>query len=228
MENTLYHTLVEDNRELADALSDYSTLFPVSIQKRWGWHLDFDDKIKSIVSKLLLYMALRKTYPAANPVDFQLKYNTNGRPYIEGADFDFNISHSHQLIACAVNYSGRVGIDVQYKKTRRDFLKFKKALRGLLSQDQINDLSDWAALEAKVKCAGIGLRDLQSVVQRPKQYILKILHLDDDYLCRVATYQPIPLRVYRVPQEELLLSIQQQFSSLEKKKDYENCSLSQA
>ncbi len=228
MKNTLYFTLIEDDRDILGALSDYSTLFPVDIQKRWGWHLDFDDKINSIVSKLLLYMALRRSYPDANPVDFPLQYHRTGRPFIEKVDFDFNISHSHQLIACAVNYEGRIGIDVQYKRQKRDFLKFKKALRGLSPDDRIHTLADWAALEAKVKCAGGGLRDMQQVLTNAQQYSLKIIHLNEDYLCRVASYQPLQLNIRNISSEELLFSIQQQFSSLKKQRKYGNYSLSQA
>lgn len=228
MKNILYYTLIDEDHALLEALSDYSTLFPVEIQKRWGWHLDFDDKINSIVSKLLLYKALRLTEPTATPMSHSLQYEASGRPCIAEAGFDFNISHSHQMVGCAVNHEGRIGIDIQYKKQHRNFFRFKKALRGLSEDHSIEDLGDWTALEAKVKCSGLGLRDMKKVLEHPRQYILKTINLNDDYLCCVATYQPIQLSVREVTIGELLDAIQQQFFSLKQKECYENHRVSQA
>ena len=228
MKNLLYYTQIKENDRLLDALSDYSTLFPVEIQKRWGWHLDFDDKINSIVSKLLLYKALRQIFPDATPLSHRLEYHSSGRPSIAGADFDFNISHSHHMVGCVVNFDGRIGIDIQYKKQNRNFFRFKKALKGLSNDHPIEDLNDWTALEAKVKCAGLGLKDMKAVLQQARQYILKSIDINEDYLCCIATHQPIQLSIQEVSQEELLQTIQEQFSSLKQKECYENYSLSHA
>lgn len=72
--------------------------------RRW------EDAHASLLGKLLLLHALAGQHceQAINDV----AYTNYGRPYIPGMP-DFSISHAGHLVVCAVDLTGRIGIDVE-------------------------------------------------------------------------------------------------------------------
>ena len=84
-----------------------------------------------------------------------LGQDANGRPRLAHGP-DFNISHSHGLVACALGVGCRVGLDVERLRSRvHPRLARRLAWRG----DHAGDFFHaWAAREASVKAGGrVGL-----------------------------------------------------------------------
>lgn len=207
MGNLLCYTYYEKSSDFQDLLLAYEALFPEAMRYRWSRYLKHSDRIKSILSKLLTYEGIRQVHPYASPVTFPMQYDTLGRPFIRVGDFDFNLSHSGELIACVINYDGRVGIDVQSKKDRSSFLRFGRAIKGLTTRADTIDLDDWTALEAQVKCSGKGLRDMDAALSDKKEYVLKSIQIDQDYLCWIASKKQFSMIVKQFSEEELSQSI---------------------
>ena len=71
----------------------------------------------------------------------RLKYEENGRPYLDGVDVDISFSHTDSYVACATSdkRSSRVGIDIETKAITDD--EAKKIARRFFSvgeQDVLN------------------------------------------------------------------------------------------
>ncbi|MEC5144116.1 4'-phosphopantetheinyl transferase superfamily protein [Chitinophaga sp. 212800010-3] len=72
--------------------------------RRW------QDAHANLLGKLLLLHAFKEKHCNATLND--IVYTKYGRPYIINAP-DFNISHSGQMVVCAISYNGRIGIDIE-------------------------------------------------------------------------------------------------------------------
>ncbi len=97
-------------------------------------------------------------------VDFPIRTDENGRPYFdaEGAP-DFNLSHTENLVACAIGTS-RVGIDVQEWADTLDTEKLAARFFAPAEQAAAHDASHffeiWTKKEALGKYLGSGLSPL--------------------------------------------------------------------
>lgn len=211
MKNVLYHIRYEDREDVIEALSAYRELFPPEIQRRWKAYLSSPDSRKSIVSKVLLYTALMKEFPGAVPGKYPLAYDVKGRPFITSEkSFDFNISHSHNLIACALSFHGRLGLDVHHRAERKNLEKYRKALDRIINLGRPIELEDWVKMEAILKCTGEGLGGLKSVMKHFDDFHLQSFDIDPDYLCSIASARRLEIypRAFKIP--ALIDSIEEQ------------------
>lgn len=108
---------------------------------------------------------LKTEYKVSNE-NVQYKKTCNGKPYILGYEnFHFNISHTDELIVCAVHY-GPIGVDVE-KVTARNYSKLVDKLfhkeeisyiyqeNAIFSTDYFFDI--WCSRESFIKFMGTGL-----------------------------------------------------------------------
>lgn len=70
-----------------------------------------DDKKRSVTGEMLAKKAVEE-FCGMSAEDVILRAGENGKPYAENADVHFNISHSGNIVVCAVN-DKPVGIDVE-------------------------------------------------------------------------------------------------------------------
>ena len=93
------------------------------------------------------------------------KRHTEGKPYFEGNELHFNISHSKGYVACAVSDDGRVGIDIEAANI--SFEKAKKLAKRFFSSSDFEKVVKspnifnrvWSEKEAIAKFFGIALAD---------------------------------------------------------------------
>ncbi len=104
------------------------------------------------------------------PQDSRLIYG-GGKPYFEGADIFFNISHSAGLAVCTTD-SAPVGVDAEMMRAFPDRERLAERYFCAEEKEFIKNHSDrnraflriWTRKEAYLKCLGCGLtRDLRSV-----------------------------------------------------------------
>lgn len=99
------------------------------------------------------------------PEDISFRNHKGGKPYAEGLDIHFSLSHSGNLAVCAIS-DKPVGIDVEQNKkanfnvARRCFTKAE--LQYVLSgkeKSQQRFFEVWTKKEAYVKLLGTGIQD---------------------------------------------------------------------
>lgn len=120
------------------------------------------EKNKSLATALLLEYALKKE--GIN--SFKIRYEKKGKPYLEGEDVYFNISHSGDYVVCAV-CDKEVGIDIQKIEKNKDFLKLARRFFTKEEALEIESVDEerrpevfttlWSIKESYVKYTGIGL-----------------------------------------------------------------------
>lgn len=112
---------------------------------------------KSIVSWYLLYCALKDT----GITNYSVNFGENGKPYLVDLPYYFNISHSDDVVLCALS-KNEVGIDIQKIKPVSESL-----LKKVLSKNELktvkNSLSDffwyWTVKESFFKQSGKGISE---------------------------------------------------------------------
>lgn len=127
------------------------------------------EKSKKPASKrqrILVYMLLKycilKEYPENEIGDFS--YSKHGKPYIKGAEYHFNYTHTNSAVACAVSQSP-IGIDAQDIVLNYQKVMYRaccnQEIRWLrLSQQPERDFTKlWALKEAYIKQKGTGIWD---------------------------------------------------------------------
>ena len=155
-----------------------------------------EDKLRSLTAELLVQKLLKEHYGVTDAV---LHRNPNGQPYLTGCDLFVSISHSDQMVACALS-EAPVGIDIEnikpmsLKICRHLCVEEEKAymLSGshLTENDNCQDpvilrrlFEIWTAKEAYFKKCGTGITDLKSVNILPLD---RQIHIIGDYMVQIV------------------------------------------
>ena len=150
-----------------------------------------EDKRRSLAAQLLIEQLLFDHYGLT---DIPLHREAGGRPYLTGCDLFVSISHSHEMVACAIS-SESVGIDIErIRPTQRKLLE-KVCVDEELAYVQPGDdmlctdpqtlrrfFEIWTAKEAYFKKRGTGITDLKSVnvLTLPRQ-----THFIEDFVLQI-------------------------------------------
>ncbi|PEP84924.1 4'-phosphopantetheinyl transferase family protein [Bacillus pseudomycoides] len=148
----------EDNiRNYFHYFSDYEK--KISMYKRK------EDKLRSLLGLHLVKMGLENMLN--NSIDYyDIKRNNKGRLYYNNHwSGDFNISHSGDLVICALIEFGRIGIDIEeiksfdYRLTRYCFNKEEREFFNNLDTEMKTEFfyDIWTLKEAFLKAIGEGL-----------------------------------------------------------------------
>ena len=122
-----------------------------------------DDQLRSLCADHLARVMLAKQFHCdASALQF---YRTaRGKPYLEGNPLHFNLSHSGDFVACAVDFSP-IGIDIEAIRPVPPALCKKVCTAEELSYvyekgefSSLRFLLLWTAKEAALKMRGLGIR----------------------------------------------------------------------
>lgn len=115
-----------------------------------------EDKLRFIKTRGLVNILFLLENGGANPI---WKLNSYGKPYIEGWDKDFSISHARDISVVAVA-SEAIGIDIEDNSRDIDLEKFKRTKFLNFDEGAYNNkeefLMRFTALEAYLKYIGKG------------------------------------------------------------------------
>lgn len=139
-----------------------------------------------------------------------LVYPESGKPVWRGKTlFDFNISHSVNMILAVSSKTTQLGVDVEKIKTLKN-LNFKRVLsaRELLDIAETPELffDFWSKKEAVVKAANttglarmhdVSLNEDKAVLDGSTWY-LKRIELDDQYAVNMASSEPVDELIIKV------------------------------
>ena len=112
----------------------------------------------------LILLSRLATRIGADTERLELCRNENGRPYFEGSELDFSISHSRGIVAVAISDTCKVGIDVEAADMSSE--RVRKLADRYLSPSEASSLSStedflrlWTQREAYVKQSGTPLAE---------------------------------------------------------------------
>ncbi len=169
----------------------------------------------SLAGKYLLREGLLRLDLDPNLIK-EIRYNEHRRPIIEH-DFDFNISHSGNLVACALSKHTKIGVDLERIKPYRDshlhaFFDDREREMILQAKDHHETFYDlWTRKEAVLKADGRGLtltrKKLRfegnlAVIENDDNWELHSLAIDERYAANLAV---IPGRIQKFILEEFRL-----------------------
>jgi len=138
----------------------YLTVDPTRQQKIDRLRKDSDKRLS-----LAVFLLLREALAANGIYDFRLLYAENGKPYLEGSPLHISLSHSGEMVLCAVS-EREVGCDIERIGTprlaaaKRFFHPLEyKALADCASEEEERRLFYrlWTLKESVIKKTGRGL-----------------------------------------------------------------------
>ncbi len=179
----------------------------VGDKKRAAWNRQPDHRAReSVAGILLLQYAMEQA--GCSPVGASLAYEAKGRPYLNGVNLDFSISHSHGVAVCAVDQPmdgsvSRIGVDVEKVRGRSmDSMNrtaarwFTEKERNLFSKcpQEVDFLRIWTGKEAVCKRSGEGISEVSrcDITDLPQQLCLTVYQFQDVVisLCHRADTAP--------------------------------------
>ena len=134
------------------------------------------DRDRFIVSRGTLRTLLGR-YLDTSPDRVQFRYGDKGKPALAeplaGVGLEFNLSHSEDLMVCAIAYQQAIGIDLEYLRpvadlenlTQRFFTPQEHAAIHALEGDRClrSFFQHWTCKEAVLKATGTGLMSLSAI-----------------------------------------------------------------
>ncbi|HEV7427431.1 MAG TPA: 4'-phosphopantetheinyl transferase superfamily protein [Thermoanaerobaculia bacterium] len=129
------------------------------------------DRRRSIVARAASRQLLGR-YLARDPATLLIDEEEFGKPFLRGREFEFNVSHSGDLVALAFTKETPVGVDVERRRELSDALALAQRYFSAEEVAIVERAADageaffaiWTAKEAIVKASGkgIGSGDLHS------------------------------------------------------------------
>ena len=179
-------------------LESYVNSLPAHMIKKAGQFKYIEDVQRYVLGKILLSKAM-KFFDLEFSLDL-IKYTRYNRPYFEFR-FDFNISHSEDLIVCIASIENRVGVDIEaIKNIEIDYYNniFDTCVWNSIVQSD-NSLECfyhyWTIHEAVLKVQGSGLPKVDKISYYNSQityyeevpWFTKEVFLRPDYKCHIAS-----------------------------------------
>ncbi|MDY6988825.1 MAG: 4'-phosphopantetheinyl transferase superfamily protein [Thermodesulfobacteriota bacterium] len=188
-----------DSRLRDDQWRHYLDRVSVPIQSRIRRYHRWQDRQAGLFGKLLLQEGLREHGYDDVSLD-DLSYNPFGRPFLNHP-MDFNISHSHGYVICAMTKGARVGIDIEQIRAI-DLLDFQRYMSPQEWKNVQKAPSPygrfyeyWTMKESVIKGDGSGLsiplEHIRIKANRAELYrthwFLKEIGINSDCKCHLAT-----------------------------------------
>ncbi|WP_282049077.1 4'-phosphopantetheinyl transferase family protein [Maribacter aquivivus] len=198
MIHVLFTYLTSENNDefFANTHHNFSQNFNEKVSKYKRWQ----DAKSTVLGRLLLGYGLKHFYKQ-DIENLKMNFSKDKKPFLEDSSIHFNISHSKELIVCAISSAGTIGIDVE-KISDLNIEDFTEQF----SENEIGSMHNssntlksfynhWTQKEAIVKANGSGLHiPLNSFEINNHQatiadecYYLKEIPLNPQYICNVAT-----------------------------------------
>ena len=196
MINVLYTSIDEDNHQ--KLVDNYFPKFSVEFQTKIKRYRRWQDAQLSLLGRILLVKGLEQMNCSFD--ESNLRYTSFNKPYLESNDINFNISHSGELVVCALTKIVDIGIDIEKIESIK-ISDFKSQMTNnewmLISESKDTKLSFfdyWTQKEAVIKAHGNGLsiplksfeiKNNKTTIDS-ENFFLKKIFVKDDYSCSLA------------------------------------------
>jgi len=179
------------------------------------------DRRRYVLGRAVLRMLLGRCL-GVQPEEISFRYNSYGKPELQGSDISFNMSESSGRVVVAITRNRRVGVDIeqirdipQMLQVRRRFFsksenELLRAYSGSLQKEKFFEI--WTRKEALIKAVGEGLNiplesfDVSGSVEEGIHFIrlerdstigggwgICNLDVESEYAAAVAVELPCPL-----------------------------------
>ncbi len=193
----IYCTYISQEKHtqlLKDVLPESTKEFQDKIRSFRRWQ----DAQSSLVGRLLLKCGSKQFGAQVDPNE--LRFNASQKPYFKHSPLAFNISHSGNLVVCAISDYCEIGLDIEHLRPI-EISDFKPQMTSnewsdvVDSKNTIKSFFDyWTQKEAVLKAHGSGMSTpLKSFENRNYKthvngadFFLKEINLDKDYVCHLA------------------------------------------
>lgn len=192
-----YSYLSEENHDslLKNDLPNFSEAYQDKIKRYRRWQ----DAQLSLLGRILLFRGIEEA-GLFYPKDKEMKYTKYNKPYFEDSLVQFNISHSGEIVVCALSDESEIGIDIEIAtEIEIDDFKFqmtkKEWERVTMSSNKKNAFFDyWTQKEAVIKAHGQGLSiplksfeiSADSTKINEEKFYLKEIKIDEMYKCHIS------------------------------------------
>ena len=167
-------------------------------KKRVDRARNIDDKKRTVAGEMLCRKAISDCC-GVNFNDIYFNLSEHGKPYVRDLNIEFNISHSGNMVVCAVNKTP-VGIDIEEIRpidlsiTKRICTEAElRYIFGYLPNEEDFKLTEstetltrffeiWTAKEAYSKFVGKGLAIIDTPVQKNNEKMV----IDDKFIVSIA------------------------------------------
>ncbi|MBL0741373.1 4'-phosphopantetheinyl transferase family protein [Chryseolinea lacunae] len=170
---------------------------PQALLEKAGKYRRWEDAQAFLMGRLLLGKGLAAQ--GVNGHEEIIQYNAYNRPYIAGANVDFNISHSGGFVVCALGSNCRVGVDIEriHDVNVHDFADCLTGEEWRRVNAQKESLPEffriWTIKEAVIKADGRGLQIPLKEIQSDEQiymadtlWSIYPLHIAQGYKAHLA------------------------------------------
>lgn len=180
-----------------DIFSSLLAQLPAAMQKKVLAFRRWEDAHASLLGKHILQYALQENGQSHTLATMQ--YTAATRPYFPDSRNDFNISHTGNLVVCAMANDNTIGIDVE-RPVPMEIEDFNRQFSAAEwahihhSPDPLRTFFEyWTAKEAVLKASGTGLTDELHLLNpfENSEWQLYAIRDFSPYLCHVASRYPL-------------------------------------
>jgi len=197
MVKVLYFRFTEELEP--NVFKHYLQKLPIDFQKKALRYRRWQDQYTNLFGKLLLVYGL-KEYGFREEDLNHLKYNEYNKPYLENEIY-FNLSHSGDIVICAISNEQEIGIDIEEMKPINIwefdtiFTKNELEIMNNSSHPVFTFYKYWTIKESVIKAIGKGLAlPLSEVVVsdddqcsfRNQHFKIQIIDIEKGYYCALA------------------------------------------
>lgn len=206
----IFFTFFENPLE-QNLFSDYLSVLSPELKEKNSRYIRWQNRHSHLFGKLLLIEALKR-YGIENDIWNYVEYNSYDRPYLTLNEYDFNITHSGNYVACAIGKNIRLGIDIEENRDVN-----LKHFDTVMTPSQWNKIYNanyplkeffkyWTIKESVIKADGRGfaipldkLEVKNNTVQYDdKSWLVQELKIGTNYSAALATNQLTNFKIHEI------------------------------
>jgi len=207
----IYHANSQSFREKYE-LEILLRQLPQSLHVKANRYRRPQDAFNFVLGRLMLKQGLEQL--GMNSDLEKIRFNENEKPMLDGVFF--NISHSADLVVCALTKEGEIGIDVELEKEipLNDFIKSFTPKEWKHITEHSFPLKKffwyWVRKESIIKALGVKLSYLNQIeleaskdffMEKNKKWFLRDLDFDGEYffaICSEVDFEQVEMFAFEV------------------------------
>lgn len=163
--------------------------FPQDISDKILKYTNEKERHLRIIGKALLAYALKQPELQSGISLEQYSYSASNQPVLSGSDISFSISHSGNMVVCAVAKANAIGVDVERTKpVKLDLMKFyfnRESWFEIINAPDVyaEFYRHWTMREAAIKASGLEIEQMELSDMVPEDHTIQVRN--DIYYCRI-------------------------------------------